>query len=153
MLFRSWLAAKELFWEDEDYPLMLVEIRARQWVQQVLDAVAEGRPVPHEHFGDPHRCDFGHWYEGEGRRRYAHHAAFARIRAPHQRIHRVVERMDACWREGHIQAMRDQVPELLAARDETLARLHELQQVSARHVPRLDHPLNADGRPFDTANA
>jgi hypothetical protein len=35
--------------------------------------------------------------------------------------------MDQLWREGDLQSLRGLIPELLAARDDTLARLRELQ--------------------------
>jgi hypothetical protein len=123
----AWLAIRHLTWEDADYPLMIAEVEHRNWVAQLVYAINEGQPAPHQHLADAQQCRFGIWYNGQCKQRYAAKPAYAGIASPHAWVHEVAARMDAHWRGSHIDEARILIPELLAARDATLEALRALQ--------------------------
>ncbi|GAB1391854.1 hypothetical protein MASR1M60_00170 [Rhodocyclaceae bacterium] len=123
----SWLAARDLYWEDFDYPMMIAEVEHRNWVAQLVYAINEGLPPPQRHLADPQRCRFGLWYYGRSRARHTAQPAYLAIEQPHRRVHEVAQRIDESWRDGHIDAARALIPELLVARDQTLEALRALQ--------------------------
>jgi EAL domain-containing protein (putative c-di-GMP-specific phosphodiesterase class I) len=122
-----WEPFRHRAWDNRDYPMLVAEIRLRNWVNQIVFAANEGRPPPDKYLEDPCRCEFGRWYFGHGLQHYGLLPAYAPIDAPHRRLHEIAVRMDQLWREGDLQSLRGLIPELLAARDDTLARLRELQ--------------------------
>jgi EAL domain-containing protein (putative c-di-GMP-specific phosphodiesterase class I) len=123
----SWQAARDLYWEDFDYPIMIAEVEHRNWVAQLVYAINEGLPPPQRHLADPQHCRFGLWYYGRSRNRHTAQPAYAAIERPHRRVHEVAQRMDELWRDGHVDAARAMIPELLTARDQTLEALRALQ--------------------------
>jgi diguanylate cyclase (GGDEF)-like protein/PAS domain S-box-containing protein len=123
----SWQAISDLYWDAADYPMLVAEIKLRNWVSQIVYANSEGLPAALAHLDNETRCEFGQWYSGDTRRRYEIHPVFAEIDAPHRRIHEIASQMDSRWRDGQIEASRALIPDLLAARDETLALLLQLQ--------------------------
>ncbi|NTV71297.1 MAG: EAL domain-containing protein [Azonexaceae bacterium] len=124
-----WREISDLYWDVADYPMLIAEIQLRNWVSQVAYAANEGQPVPCSHLDDASKCEFGQWYFGDSRRRYEIHPVFAEIDRPHQRIHELASQIDNCWRDGKIEESRTYIPDLLAARDETLALLLQLQRL------------------------
>jgi hypothetical protein len=123
-----WQEISDLYWDAADYPMLIAEIQLRNWVSQIVYAASEGLPAPCAHLDNARRCDFGQWYFGDSRRRYEIHPVFAAIDRPHRRIHELAGQIDHCWRDGRIEAARKLIPDLLAARDETLVLLLELQR-------------------------
>ncbi|UCV20276.1 EAL domain-containing protein [Ferribacterium limneticum] len=124
-----WREISDLYWDAADYPMLIAEIQLRNWVSQIVYATNEGQPAPCSHLDNTSKCEFGQWYFGETRRRYESHPVFAEIERPHQRIHEIASQIDNCWRDGRIEASRTLIPDLLAARDETLALLLQLQRL------------------------
>ena len=122
-----WASVAQLEWDAGDYPMLVAEVQLRNWVSQLVYAIKEGLPAPHRMVGDAHCCNFGIWYDGRGRERYADQATFALIDEPHTRVHRIAAEMDEHWRNGEIKRSLEQVPQLLSARDETHAALRLLQ--------------------------
>jgi diguanylate cyclase (GGDEF)-like protein/PAS domain S-box-containing protein len=122
-----WQAIRHLSWEDADYPLMIAEVEHRNWVAQLVYAINEGQPAPHQRLADQLHCRFGIWYNGHGKQRYAAKPAYASIAAPHARVHEIAAHMDVHWRGSRIEEARALIPELLTARDATLEALRELQ--------------------------
>ena len=123
----AWQAISDLYWDSADYPMLIAEIQLRNWVSQIVYSANEGQPVPCAQLDDETRCDFGRWYFGESRRRYEIHPVFAEIDIPHRRLHEIACAIDNLWRDGKLDASRNLIPDLLAARDETLALLQQLQ--------------------------
>jgi len=124
-----WQAISDLYWDAADYPMLIAEIQLRNWVNQIVYATNEGQPAACSHLDDAAKCEFGQWYFGDTRRRYETYPVFAELDRPHQRIHEIASRMDNCWRDGKLEESRTLIPELLAARDETLALLLQLQRL------------------------
>ncbi|MBT9520189.1 MAG: EAL domain-containing protein [Dechloromonas sp.] len=124
-----WRAIADLYWDATDYPMLIAEIQLRNWVSQIVYATNEGLPAPIPHLDNATRCEFGRWYFGDSRRRYEIHPVFAEIDRPHRRIHEISSQIDNCWRDGRIEESRSLIPDLLAARDETLALLLQLQRL------------------------
>lgn len=129
-----WEPFREYIWHDRDYPMLVAEIQLRSWVAQIVYAVNEAQPLPpkHLHLGDPRRCQFSTWYYGHGLQHYGSLPAYALLAAPYERLHQVATRMNQCWQDGNLQVLRGLIPDLLAARDDTLARLRELQLTVGR---------------------
>ncbi|MBS1144878.1 MAG: diguanylate cyclase/phosphodiesterase with sensor(s) [Proteobacteria bacterium] len=129
----SWQEISDLYWNQADYPMLIAEIQLRNWVAQIAYAANEGQPVPCPHLDDATKCELGRWYYSDHRRRYENYPVFAEIDVPHRRIHAVAHEIDNLWRDGKIEESRARIPDLLAARDATLALLHQLQrQVGVR---------------------
>jgi EAL domain-containing protein (putative c-di-GMP-specific phosphodiesterase class I) len=123
-----WQSISDLYWDAADYPMLIAEIQLRNWVSQIVYAANEGQPAPCPRLDDATKCEFGEWYYGDTRRRYESHTVFAEIEGPHRRIHEISSQIDNCWRDGRIEESRSLIPDLLAARDETLALLMQLQR-------------------------
>ena len=124
-----WIEISGLYWDAADYPMLIAEIQLRNWVSQVVYAANEGQPAARSYLDNPTKCEFGEWYFGDNRRRYEIHPVFAAIDRPHKRIHEIAGQIDNCWRDGKIEAARAYLPDLLAARDEALALLLQLQRL------------------------
>jgi EAL domain-containing protein (putative c-di-GMP-specific phosphodiesterase class I) len=122
-----WQAIRHLTWDAADYPMLIAEVEHRNWISQLVYAINEGQPTPHQRVDDVKHCRFGAWYSGHGKQHYAAKPAYAGIASPHARVHEVAARMDAHWRGSRIDEARALIPELLAARDATLEALRELQ--------------------------
>jgi diguanylate cyclase (GGDEF)-like protein/PAS domain S-box-containing protein len=123
----AWQAISHLRWEDADYPMLIAEVEHRNWVAQLIYAINEGQPAPHQRFDNVQHCRFGTWYYGHGKQRYAANPAYARIESPHAHVHEVTGNIDRLWRAGRIDDARALIPDLVAARDETLDALRKLQ--------------------------
>jgi methyl-accepting chemotaxis protein len=39
---------------------------------------------------DHHSCNFGKWYQGEGKQTFGHHSSFSKIDQPHKKVHQYV---------------------------------------------------------------
>lgn len=122
-----WESIRHLHWENVDYPMLIAEIQLRNWVAQIVYAANEGQPVQCTRLDDISSCNFGIWYYGHSRQRYLPYPVFAEIEPAHRRIHEVASRIDNCWRDGRLEESRPLIPELLAARDQTLGYLRDLQ--------------------------
>jgi diguanylate cyclase (GGDEF)-like protein/PAS domain S-box-containing protein len=123
----TWQSISHLYWEEADYPMLIAEVGVRGWVAQLVHATNQGQPSPHKRDGDARPCRFCDWYHGQASPRYTKVPAFAQIEAPHNRVHDVAAAIDHQQGHGDIEAARALVPELLAARDDMLSVLHELQ--------------------------
>jgi len=125
----SWEAISHLYWDTNDYPMLIAEIQLRNWVSQITYASNEGQPVSSQHLKNVTECAFGHWYRSEDRHRYKKYPVFARIDTPHRRLHDLANQMDQLWRAGKQDESRALIPDLLATRDEALALLQQLQRL------------------------
>jgi len=123
-----WQAISDLHWDAADYPMLIAEIQLRNWVSQIVYASNEGLAASCRSIDDPAASEFGAWYYGDHQHDYESHPVFAEIDGPYRRLHRIAGQIDQRWREGRIQESRALVPELLAARDATLALLLQLQR-------------------------
>jgi len=130
----GWMEIAGLAWQVTDYPLFIAAVAHRNWIAQLVYAAKEGMPVPQHHLEDHCHCQFGIWYDTVGRSRYAGHAQYEAVDAPHRQVHALAERMDQLWRDGRSDEARCCLPELIASRDAVLAALWALQKVIA--VPR-----------------
>lgn len=130
----GWMEIAGLAWQVADYPLFIAAVEHRNWVAQLVYAAKEGLPVPQHHLEDHRRCQFGIWYDTVGRSRYAGHAQYGAVDAPHRQVHALAQRMDQLWRDGRGDEARRCLPELIASRDAVLTALWELQKVIA--IPR-----------------
>jgi len=126
-----WQEIRSLYWQEADYPLFNAEVEHRNWVAQLVYAAQEAQPVPQMQLCSNKDCRFGRWYHGSGHARYAQSPAFVAIDEPHARVHDLALRIDQLWRDGHVDDARAQVPKLLAARDDVLLALRELQRAVA----------------------
>lgn len=133
----SWQEISDLYWDDAHYPLLLAEVEHRNWVAQLVFSTRELRPVPHQRASDHRHCNFGRWYHGAAQTdaRLAALPAFARIEAPHRRVHEIAAAIEEDWRAGRSKDARARIPELLMARDVVLAALYELQRTVATRRP------------------
>jgi diguanylate cyclase (GGDEF)-like protein/PAS domain S-box-containing protein len=125
----AWQAISELHWDAADYPMLIAEIQLRNWVSQIVYAANEGQPASCTNIDDASKSEFGRWYFGDSRRRYERHPVFAEIDHPYQRIHNIASQIDNCRRDGRLDESRTLIPALLAARDETLALVLQLQRL------------------------
>ncbi len=123
-----WQAISDLHWDVADYPMLIAEIQLRNWVSQIVYASNEGQAALSQIIDDPASSEFGAWYYGDHLHHYESHPVFADIDEPYRRLHRIAGQIDQRWRDGQVQESRALVPELLVARDATLALLLQLQR-------------------------
>lgn len=100
----------------DDFQLVLAEVSHRQWLGSLGNWV---RQVPEDRGSAPpldgHKCNFGHWYYGEGGIRYGHLPAFRAIEASHDRIHQLAWALVRSVENGDIVASRQIEAELQLA--------------------------------------
>ncbi|MRR08523.1 EAL domain-containing protein [bacterium] len=125
-----WASHSRFRWSRDDLPLLSVEVDHKRWIDQMVKLLESNTdndlPPP---IVDPHRCRFGRWYNGPGGQRYSHLVEFLDLEDIHQRIHTFGGELLALHRSGNGDQARSQLPQLLALRDELMARLKELQAV------------------------
>ena len=114
-------------WHREDFALLLAEYNHRDWIE-TLAALIEGEGGRSTALVlEPEACRFGRWYHGSGQIRYGDLPEFAAIDPAHHRVHEVAGELLALLRAGEAKPARSRLPELFAARDALLHRLHALQ--------------------------
>jgi len=123
----EWSELKHRRWESDDYPMLIAEVEHRNWIAQLIYAIREGQPVPHQRMGDHRQCRFSDWYYGRGARLYGDHASYRRIESPHRRVHEIAGEIDRLWRNGKLEQARALLEELMAQRDLVLAAMLELE--------------------------
>lgn len=109
-----WLdnAARHL--SRDDFQLVLAEVNHRQWLNNLRtwigsDPMQRG-PAPAM---NGHECNFGHWYYGEGGKRYGHLAEFRAAEARHEELHQLARDLVRLSDAGDIAASRLVEVELL----------------------------------------
>jgi len=121
-----WSRTGVLRWSLDDVPLLTMEAEHRDWVERIaqrLRGELEVRPPPL----DDRHCRFGQWYYDQGSRHYGDNALFSALEPLHQEVHRIGGSLLAQL-EADPEGARLRLPELLAARDALLHRLHTLQR-------------------------
>lgn len=120
-------------WHREDFALLLAEYNHRDWIENLANRIEGGTGKTDPIMLDPESCRFGHWYHGSGRVRYGTLPAFAAIQPAHAKVHDLGTDLLALLRSGNTQAARERLPELFAARDDLLTKLHALQGTIMGH--------------------
>jgi len=130
----AWRSISEITWHEAVYPMLIAEVVHRNWVEQLAFALSHDQPPPHQRLHDFHHCQLGQWLNDERTKAesYSHLPAFQAIDAPHRRVHQIAQAMDQHWRDGRPGEARALLPKLLAARDEVLAALRQLQVDSSK---------------------
>ncbi len=122
----------------DDFQLVLAEVSHRQWLGSLRNWVHQ----PAEDRGaapplDGHKCNFGHWYYGEGGGRYSHLQSFRAIEARHDHIHQLARRLVESVEKGDIVASRQIEAELQRVsesfRDELVRIRGEVKYSEADH--------------------
>ena len=125
----AWRAISDITWHEAVYPMLIAEVVHRSWVEQMAFALNHDQPPPHQRLHDYHHCQLGQWLSDERTKSeaYSRLPAFAAIDAPHRRVHRIAVDIDHCWRDGRPGEAKAMLESLLAARDEVLGALRQLQ--------------------------
>ena len=114
-------------WHREDFALLLAEYNHRDWIDNLANRIEGGTGKGDPLKLDPASCRFGHWYQGSGRVRYGELAEFKAIEHVHGRVHDLGNELLVLKRNGGMETARQRLPELFAARDTLLEKLHALQ--------------------------
>ena len=117
---REWWAIGDMVWDDADFPLLAIGVEHNQWVSRVVNAVADGSPLPEEAGISHHDCRFGRWYNGHGRSRYGGIEGFDALGEEHVRVHEIARRLQRHHHQGDELRARELVDELEAQRDRVL---------------------------------
>ena len=75
----------------DDIPLLIAGLEHNAWIKQVMDYLDGRVSTPVEL--DQHQCRFGHWLDGEGRKRYQHNANFEQVIILHRKIHKLAAQL------------------------------------------------------------
>jgi EAL domain-containing protein (putative c-di-GMP-specific phosphodiesterase class I) len=119
----AWVASAGFAWPSDDLPLVIAEAAHRGWIEEVEAAVCENGTAPEL---DSHRCRFGQWLAGVGRRRYGTQERFATAERLHQQAHALAAELLELQGAGAAEAACRRLPELHAARDALLDTLHAM---------------------------
>jgi len=103
----------------DDFQLVLAEVNHRQWLASLQNWM---RQDP-EHRGsspplDGHECNFGHWYYGDGEKRYGHLPEYRDAEAVHLRIHGLAQQLVLQNEHGEESISRQTESELIGAAEE-----------------------------------
>ena len=75
------------------------ELSHRHWFARLEYHLRDGIATPPPQL-DPHRCDFGHWLDGEGREILATRTEFPAIVNTHEAMHRAAQKLVAAAKTG-----------------------------------------------------
>ena len=121
-----WADAK---WEMSDFPLLVAQYDHLRWVKSVLAFLDGNRlSLGREELADHHACRLGHWYDGHGRQRYGHLAAFQEMEPVHAEVHRTGCEIIRLKADGRLQEAQAQARHLLELKDRILEHLARLQR-------------------------
>ncbi|HRH81129.1 MAG TPA: EAL domain-containing protein [Thiobacillaceae bacterium] len=123
-----WLVNASKRLAHDDHQLVLAEVHHRQWLAHLLswgraDLDDRGTPPPE----DPHACNFGQWFHGEGTRRYGHLAPFRATGPIHERVHALAHEYILSVQDGDRQRTQYLEAELHSQRSELLDALSRLR--------------------------
>ena len=122
----QWSSISDLYWEDNDYPMLAAEVEHQRWISLLIHAVNNDNPIPHQFIGDEHHCNFGKWYDRIGKYRYGSFEAFTAIDNTHKKVHAIAAEIDHLMQSGETLKARDQLPNLIAQRDMIIEQLNKL---------------------------
>jgi diguanylate cyclase (GGDEF)-like protein/PAS domain S-box-containing protein len=120
----AWSSTGGVRWPRDDFPLLIAEGNHRIWMEQLtaqLDGASTDTPE-----ADCHECQFGHWYAGEGRRRYGGLREYAAIGRIHEEVHALGAELVRLARQGDAGKARNGLPALRALSDNLLDLMHKL---------------------------
>ena len=124
-----------MFWGERglgnlDFPLVLAEFEHRCWIQDLIGATeGQGLHTPAEAIDDPTRCEFGHWLEQRGRKRYGRSPFLAEVDTLHREVHALGRRIHR--KLGNDNEARNHVPALRELSDRLVGALQRLQRGTA----------------------
>jgi len=121
-----WNNIGQLYWEDNDYPLLAAEVEHQRWISLIVYAVNNEKPIPHSHIEDFHHCNFGEWYDSLGEQRYGDNSLFKNINESHKKVHQIALKIDQHLQDGEINKSKESLIELLSSRDDVIGQLHQL---------------------------
>lgn len=127
----QWCLWGSVKWELGDLPLLMAQRDHGAWIEDMLLAVAQSRPLNflQARVQDPHLCHLGHWFDGQGQQRYGGLPEFVALTPVHKQMHALAVEILRLHAAGELDAMDRLCAELLASKDEWLKRLTRLQQV------------------------
>jgi diguanylate cyclase (GGDEF)-like protein/PAS domain S-box-containing protein len=115
-------------WRREDLPLLLVEHHHSHWIERVLRFLKDEDEEVTLPILYHQQCRFGRWYAGMGQKLYSELQEFQVLGPIHENIHNMVLDMVRLKQSGKVEAARNRIPELIAARDELLGYVEQLQE-------------------------
>ncbi|MBU0753160.1 MAG: EAL domain-containing protein [Gammaproteobacteria bacterium] len=118
--------------ERQDLPLASVEVEHRRWVDLLMHHASDAAAYQSEEAPlATTACRFGQWLHGDGSRRYGDLAEFRAIDGLHEQVHVIGRRIVELCGMGRHDRAREELPQLLAGRDELVTQLHALIAVLA----------------------
>jgi len=103
----------------------------KAFIARVFGTTKEGGDATGEDgMHDHHHCPFGQWYDVEGQMRFGGLSAFSAIEPAHARAHELARKMVDASREGRAEEIRSLSAQLLAAHEEILVHVRQLETAS-----------------------
>ncbi|HZV54142.1 MAG TPA: EAL domain-containing protein [Rhodocyclaceae bacterium] len=111
---------------DADVPLLTARVTHRRWLQRLAAYVAGTKPLAPTLLGDHTQCKLGRWFEGAGRDRYGHMAAYSTIEPIHRDFHVVGNGVIELMQAGDKSAAETRLADLKRLSIEILASINDL---------------------------
>ncbi|MFZ5483564.1 MAG: EAL domain-containing protein [Pseudomonadota bacterium] len=127
----AWRPYASLRGAHPDVALLLMAIEHRRWVARVAGLIESHDPeaIARAHLDlCPRDCRFGRWFQGTGLARFGHREAFQALRAEHDALHTLADRLVSLCQQGQPGEAARELPALYAARDRLLERMAQLPE-------------------------
>jgi len=122
----EWQRYQNLYWDDTDFPILLAQIEHRFWVEHIVNAVTQQKPITLLNIADHRHCNFGKWYHSIGIHKYQQFNSFKRVEPSHIAAHQTAELIELYIQKGQFKKAKQQLSKLFQQRDEVNKYLNTL---------------------------
>jgi diguanylate cyclase (GGDEF)-like protein/PAS domain S-box-containing protein len=120
----SWQNCADKKLKPVDLTLLFAEVEHRAWIDSLAHFLNGEIQRPPQL--DAHLCNFGRWFEHQGRRDYGHQPEFQLIDKIHHEVHHKAHELLALEAEGKGQQAIDRLNELYDLRDQLISAIRAL---------------------------
>ncbi|MEY8216315.1 MAG: EAL domain-containing protein, partial [Colwellia sp.] len=96
----KWQRYQNLYWDDTDFPILLAQIEHRFWVEHIVNAVTQKKPIALLNIANHLQCNFGKWYHSIGIHKYQQFNSFKRVESSHIAAHKTAELIELYIQKG-----------------------------------------------------
>lgn len=112
----EWADASGIVWGANNYPLLVLRVEHRNWINKVAAAVLSEHSVLPDGFASDHRnCKFGHWFYEAGQPQYGDLPIFRRLGELHEFVHVQADKIMALKLSGNQMDAQNGLDDLIAA--------------------------------------
>ncbi len=120
----AWAAPRNTYPQRDELPITYAEVDHRNWMKQLEDALSDPNAAAPEL--DARKCRFGHWFEGDGKRRYGQLPQYRDVGVLHDEVHKLAREIVTLHATGQTDAANQCCGELHRVRNALIAGMNRL---------------------------